>query len=426
MLKFKPQNYIGLVAPTFFILLTGGFLLYNEFIARGFLKPLPWGFNALTNAAALILLGVPALYLIFFSTAFHRSLYLKAVVTLALWLSAVALIYSLVGYKNSQHEAVSQTIKTLLLWFTMFSVGLFLRPSKILNKLVISFLVLVIVFIAVHYTSTASLTYIATRNEGHSLEFVASYQGYARSLSILFLYACALFYNHPVMQLSSVSIGCISLFFAGARSEFIAYLVVGLAVLSIDMLRLRLKQMSLKKSRFIAFSSFLILLILMITYIIMGEGSGSRMFELSDLANSTSNIARQRLHQLGLVHISTSPVFGVFGGHIVDGAVKSAYMHNVLSAWAGFGLPALALILYLQFAAVIGSFLLIKKSPSFTAVLSFEINLYSTLLLLVAKSVFWIVPPLGWGLFLQLLLGEANKKARRQGKQFYIAERQDV
>ena len=158
----------------------------------------------------------------------------------------------------------------------------------------------------------------------------------------------------------------------------------------------------------------------------MGEGSGSRMFELSDLANSTSNIARQRLHQLGLVHISTSPVFGVFGGHIVDGAVKSAYMHNVLSAWAGFGLPALALILYLQFAAVIGSFLLIKKSPSFTAVLSFEINLYSTLLLLVAKSVFWIVPPLGWGLFLQLLLGEANKKARRQGKQFYIAERQDV
>ena len=405
MLKDKSENAARLMATVFFLLLTEGFILYNEVVVRRLAPPLLGGFFGTTSVASLFFLGVPSVKLLFASAFSGKYFYAKAIIAFFAWISLVTLFYWATGYEKYQDEAVQQSFAVLPLWYSMFSIGLFLRPNKILENFTIGFLIAVVMFILIYCFESGSLMYYAKQGSQGLDEVLSSYQGYARSLSILFIYVFSLSYNQPIKLLLGSLIGSISLFFAGARSEFIGYIIVNLAVIAIDLIKVNSKKTSVNLKRLVPFS-LLVLFLIVISFYALSSNLDSRILQLFNVVDDSSYIARQDLEALGMMDISSNPLLGVFGGHVAATGSIGGYMHTILSAWAGFGLPAFALILYLQLAATLGSLWLVKRSYSQLCVLTFTLNLFSTFLLFTAKPIFWVVPPLGWGLFLQVSLSE--------------------
>jgi hypothetical protein len=271
----------------------------------------------------------------------------------------------------------------------------------------------VVIFIGVYCFVSGSLFYYAQRTAKDLEGAVSSYQGYARSLAILFLYARSLVVGRPIRLLFLTLIGGASLFVSGARSEFLGFLLVYFVLIAIGVLNVNSGKVS-ASPRLLLVLLLSLVVFTALGFYVLGSGLDSRILQLADLESANSYIARQDLLQVGMINVSSSPILGIFGGHIAYTGSSGGYIHNILSAWAGFGLPAFLLILYLQLSALRGSYLLAKRIPSGLCWLAFELNLFSSFLLFTTKSIFWIVPPLGWGLFLQISLSSAFDYCQKQ------------
>ena len=142
----KLQNLLSQLAIIFFFLLAGGFVLYNEVIARGFFPPILGGYFGIVSMGALLLLGLPSLSLLIANAVNGKFLYAQAVISFFAWISLVTLIYWVIGHEHYQVEAVRQSFESLLLWFSLFSVGSFFRLDKVLSQTVFWFLAASAVF----------------------------------------------------------------------------------------------------------------------------------------------------------------------------------------------------------------------------------------------------------------------------------------
>ena len=103
----------------------------------------------------------------------------------------------------------------------------------------------------------------------------------------------------------------------------------------------------------------------------------------------------------GWVDIKSSPVLGVYGGQMREpDGIFGHYMHNALSAWHQFGLLPFLIYCGLCFAPALvagwrmyGGF---STDPMWT--LTLYVGAFTLLLALLAKSIFWAMPALAWGL----------------------------
>jgi hypothetical protein len=399
--KILPQ----LVSSFFFLSLTAGFLVYNEAVARNLFPPVFGGFYGIASLGAIVLLGIPSLNR-FVVALRYKFIFPKAFIMLIAWLMLSIFFGFLVGIREYKLQAAMQLLDTLFLWLASFSIGFFLKPTKLLRQLILLFCALVIIFIIFYYLDTGSLMYYSREalglREGDS-ESVSNYQGYARSLAILFLYILAVNHDRPLFLVVSIFFASVTLFFAGARSELVGLILAVSTMMTFNFLTFKNANIAVKPKHFVAIFVLAATLVLAVVFLSQLQVD-SRIMEIYDLASSSSYIARTELFNTGISHILANPLFGVFGGHIRDSGGGGGYIHNILSAWAGFGFPAFTLILYLQLTATLGSFVLLRRSQGDLCAFAFLINLFSTILIVTSKPVFWEVPPLGWGLFLQALL----------------------
>jgi hypothetical protein len=377
----------GTQAELFFVLLFPLFYIYHYGLAAGLYPPVLAGwFGPVSVVAATIMsfLLVKAL---------HRglprpfaTLTLAFLVMLAYTLM-VALSHYLFGDQSIMPEAQRQYVALAVSWIALFGIGFHLRPN---NSFVTwnRFLFYVMVVIAWWHVDLSKMMFYAKQVLEVSTG-VATYQGFARSFvitAILLMVA----ETKPAKQIWVVALSIATLFILGARSEFVGFvLLVPLWFL-----------MNVRRTgwRFVV-STGLLLLGMPVVGMFIPEIVSSRQFQLLDLSSAPSWQGRTMLLSLGWQDIREHLLFGNFGGHIRIAGL-GGYIHNVLSAWHAFGLPGFILYLGLSVAAVVRAALIVlgDRCPTTRAQYALFINLFSLILLIGAKSVYWSVPALGWGL----------------------------
>jgi hypothetical protein len=131
------------------------------------------------------------------------------------------------------------------------------------------------------------------------------------------------------------------------------------------------------------------------------------MAELLDISRSTSWQTRMSLQSEAIEAILRNPLAGDFAYHVRE-LSAGAYAHNVLSAWAQFGV--IGFVLYL---ALIVTFALIairhafSSNPTWQAALGLNV---AALVVCMAEPVFSVVPALGWGFAVNGLLQDRSRR----------------
>lgn len=388
-----PYKKIGFVAGIYLLLLFPGFFLYHFALIEGILPSILGGWFGPLSLVGIPIL-VPFLVRAFINTRggaiYYLTLFVLLVLYTVLW---IGIHYFWGTIPQQSVVALENGVGLIIYWVVLFTIGIYVDFDRrwVWRGLLVGFLIMTCLTL-VNVNPTRMLMEFDMRQMAG--ERVASYQGFARSYAVTTILLLA--FNRKLMIQGLIFfLGTISLFFIGARSDFYGFLVVG--SLWIWMLFWRR-----------GLSNKILVVILLISAIVgfsITGVSGSRQFQIFDLSSSTSWLARIDFLKQGWEAIKASPLFGDYAGQISSGQVGS-YIHNGMSAWRQFGLVGFLLYTCMTVVSLILAILeyrrtLIHDSRTIAALF---LNVLCIILILVAKSVFWVLPPLAWGLTAGLLI----------------------
>jgi hypothetical protein len=268
--------------------------------------------------------------------------------------------------------------------------------------------ILMFMYLVWYVLTTGELMFYARQAFGS--DHIATYQGFARSglTMSIFLFA---FSRNPFVKIMVFCSSAFVLFIMGSRSEFVAFLFcIGTFVI------LRAHWGSL-------ISIFLYSVLMMGAVVVflavdISTLQGSRQFQLFNLGNASSFISRLELQNVAVAQILMNPILGEFGGHIIANGSAGSYSHNVLSVWVNYGLMVFVVYLALIVFPLVHTSLILLKNKHLNVDLTLAFLFLSAVFLLVvtSKSVFWVLPPLAWGLYaraIRLSKGHRGRPTRR-------------
>lgn len=312
-------------------------------------------------------------------------LFLTLVLLMAAWSVAFRFLGS--GHQ-SDPILLTQSLSTILFWVVNYLLvrRLSLDDGWLVKLLLIAFFSMFAVSIL---NQQGGFFYARKLAEGVEDNSIATYQGFARSAFVTLLLLVASVRTAWLPWL--YCLGIVLLFLLGARSEFVVFMLVGL-------LGIYVRSGAVRFGLFIGPLLFLGFAVLL--DVAMSEASGSRVFSLLDLADGSPLESRSYLSGLAWKEILESPIIGDYGSHLLAGGIGS-YAHNILSAWAGYGLVGFLLFAVLIFVPPI--FMLLEgrrigKMPS-SSIAAFLFLISMAIMVVVTKSIYYVVYPLGWALY---------------------------
>ena len=403
--RFFSRSSIYQSLATFgFVLLFPGFVLYHDLVARAMIPSVFGGFFSWVGLLLFVLLFVPSVLRIT-TGAWRGDKYALLITILFIYLGGVVGWHCVLMSSNSEVAAVNQAAQTLILWLSLLFVGVWLSinwPSfRSINWLAFFAALFLLLF---YVFTTGSIMYYASSFS--DADGVASYQGYARSALVLLLLLVAIAQSNK-QTIALFLGGAFILFVLGARSELFAFLAVVPIYLTLAAFRSP-RLMVLLIVMFLMLSAVVVFAFEFLTQ--------SRQLQVLNLGEASSWIARQQLMQESWQTILANPLMGKFGGHVHPDGSEGSYAHNILSAWASYGLVGFILILLASIWATISSaFLVIRQSNQNSGVsFAFLLNAAVLLLLLVSKSIFWVLPGLAFGVYLAQRKNIRKTSAKQQ------------
>ena len=389
-------SWPGRFALLNYYLLFPGFFIYHYLVAISAIPAVFGGWFSVVSLFALFMLG-PIYFLRLFYTndaaLIVNFAFLLFLVSAVFW--AVA-HYSFGIAEQAEQEVLIYNLVFALNLFALFLVGA-LWPSNDSfspNGLFLAFvLITLIVFLNTPFPNLFFLSDVYYSNTNESL---VTYQGYARSYSIIVIFLLV-YLNNFYKRYFVLILGLIGLFLVGARSEFYGMLIL-LPIFWLFELRANSRR------------ALLSLVVFILTAVAIATAFwdiiwDTRILRLINFAQDTSFISRSQAAQLGLAAIAENPVLGDYAGQVRSGQGFGSYMHNGLSAWRQFGLFPFLLFSFSLIAAVLSSmkFIVSKRTDSMLWRLVFVLSVFSTVLLIAAKSVYWASLGLTWGVFVAAL-----------------------
>jgi len=387
-----------------FLLLFPGFILYHFSLAALRISPPPildggFGIVALLTVLVLGIFAIRSILELEWEARFPFY------VVLVFAFFSYAVVWSVLHYlfidASYIWSAFVQVLQTVVLLVATFLVGWFVPIGSIWVKRVITFSFLAILaYLLVYVAMTGEMFFYGRKWFGVD-EGVASYQGFARSMLVISLFLIAVkdgLYAKVFVTVFSVFV----LFVLGARSEFSAFVAVTMFACMVFLL---------KDPRYPLLIGAAVIVCAVGIFANSDIVLQSRQLELLDLSESSSFQRRVALQSIAVDQIIENPLRGQFGGHVAEGGSTGAYAHNALSAWVSFGVMGFLLYIGLTVQAVMGSAIgFIRKggnTPTWT--LSLLVNVACLVLMVGAKSIFWPLPGLGWGLYVQARLRKGRE-----------------
>lgn len=174
------------------------------------------------------------------------------------------------------------------------------------------------------------LFYIETPE--NNKEYIAGYQSYALVLFTSSLIVISSNVKDGIKLFLGVMVSAFSLYFCGARTEFVLF------ILSVFLFFILFNKSLSIKFRV----EYLMISLVVILFFIIEFFPSYRMLNLFRLTSDYSVISRIEFFNNSLISIMESPFFGNYGDYVNYGGV-GAYAHNILSVWQNLGLLGLTL-----------------------------------------------------------------------------------
>jgi hypothetical protein len=394
----------GLIAVLGMIILFPGFFIYHLVIAASGMAPVLGGLFGVASLVIVIwyLIGfvcIPKLQ--FKLLQWYGLFFLGFVSFVIIW----ALSHWLLLDESYVYVALIQTVETVILWLALFLIALWLPiNSKLLKETFLYFFVATLLGLCLFVWVSGSLEFNVRRLFSAG-ENVASYAGFSRSMVVVLLFLAAYTLNY--LKFCSLTVaGMFTLFLLSARTEF---LVFPLALMALFFM----SSQTIKRMLILCVVGLLFVTLLVTLVTNFAELTDQNRFsELLKFDNSSSWLKRKELYDIAVSQIMNQPFSGFFGGHIAAES-RGGYAHNILSSWVNFGLIGFVLYFSLSFISLVGSFIGLahvsanngNENESMVVVWrqSFVLNVFSFVLIMFIKSVFWPVAALAWGLYARAL-----------------------
>ena len=376
------------------LLLFPGFFFYHTAVAVDLMPPVIGGF--FTPIAILILIIYLPLYFIF--NCKLSKVFLLYFSFFIFWGFYVFIEY-VIKYRLNNLGLLSWGLVAVITNVTSYITMLHfnLNDKKTVKYFFISFIIMCLIVL---FYSNNGRFYLKAETD---IDGVASYQGFARSLLFVF-YVCYVAYNNQRNKAIVMIISTIILFMNSARSELIFFIV---SIFIFNFINLR-------KDKFtVILNLFLITLVSINFDYILAKFSSNRLFELMHISKSTSFEGREEFAKKAWQVIQDHPLLGDYGYYIDIYGIGS-YSHNILSAWADFGI--LGFIFFLGISLYLLIFfinkIIFKASSDKSIQLLFLFS--STLLLgyLTAKDYSFMFFGLSLGLYVNYLQSTKYKEKK--------------
>lgn len=334
------------IATLAMVLFFPGFFIYHFLVGKGFIPPVLggyFGYITLILFLPLVVLGGFCL-----RTRLNGALVLYFLILLLIFLVSII---------NVLYQEPIGFHKEMFVWSisgVIINIAV-LVSSMFFNQIVYAkfslFFGFIIFFCVVLNIGPFGIFYLKME-AGEVSSQVATYQGFARSILVVFMLALPLLFEKLIRFYVFFLLGIVALYFNGARTEFVLFSFTVLLFLGACSVK--------SKRTFVALLVVLLLLgsVGLISYSHLPE---SRMLQLLDLSNSSSYLARLQIHNIALGIIEGNPILGRYGYYAVVGENGLGdFPHNILSAWVNLGLLGfcmyISLFLIMWSEAVVGFF----------------------------------------------------------------------
>lgn len=384
------RELLELLSPSMFLLLFNGFILYNILSAYNVIAPILGGYFGVISFCLYLLY--------FFGWAYvfkqmRSSLKLLMVIHMGIYLNAfVITLLFYFFYKQGMTPAINQSLGLLIIWSALFALAFYLMRSDKVFLLKINNISIVVlaIFMLFYIFTTGSLTLNLSLVSDLDEDSISGYQGIARNFLIISLLSVC-FIDNKFSNLIIMVLSLLIFFFLGARSEFVAFILVAFLLLSV-----KLKD----NNKYFLFFIFLTVLTSFSFLIFKDFFLNSRQLQIFNYSESSSWMARSEFEEIGMMKIKNNLVLGDFGGHLKNGSELGGYIHNSLSAYANYGLIFYVGYILISVVATFDSFMnFFKNTYSKDWSYAFSINCASLFLILFTKPVFWVVPFFAWGIY---------------------------
>lgn len=400
------------IAAISFFLLFPGFLIYHQLLAMELWQPFIRGLYGPVSLASLVAFLVLLPWNRDLLRACGKERYVLYVLVFLLYTLVWTVAHYLVQAGENMQLATPQSLQTIIFWACLFLTGLLLPlESKALKRMFFAVFLLALLFLLHFSISAGQLTFRANWFYGQWGGDVATHQGYSRSALVILLFLLAVFTGIKV-RIGLILSGAFVLFMLASRADFSAFLVVCLALSVI---------FGIKKPVYflVAPIFFLVLSGMFLVAANIDDRMTmirlTRQLEIFNLFEATSWANRMKLQEIALEQIAANPLTGQFGGHVTDAGHTGKYAHNVLSAWVSYGFFGFFVYLGLIVVAfwVSARRFVLKRHDAPVWIFAFLLNFLCLLLVMGARSVYWPLPALGWGLVAQGLI---NSRAGARAK----------
>lgn len=405
------------VPAVFFFALFPAFFTYHALITMKAVTPfIPGGGWTFTNALGVAVLGTIVLHTTITSQAVGKWRVHAPVAVLGAWVAVYAVGYALFGSGVQRSpEMFLESAKLLIGWGCLYCIGYLFRPDAAMVRLLLYSLMAM---------AAITLLMIDPADLLHPGEGGASYHWFANAIVFVAIFALAL---APLrVQPAVVAVALCSLFVIGSRAEFygFAILILGWAMIHVWQRRIdpivnamvatllvsvvagaALPHLSVENISTPAVSpSAAVRNSALLPLLPSDETSFQRQLEIANLTTSRSWQDRESFLIKGWAGIKSSPLAGDYGGQLRDGGSIGSYIHNGLSAWRQFGLVPFLIYAVLCLAPFcVAGWRVARGETDPLWMLTLYAGGFTLLLVVMAKSVFWALPALAWGLLAQQL-----------------------
>lgn len=396
------QGLLLIVFPVFFA--------YQTLAAFGVIPLILGGGLSLFAGLALVALGPFVL--------FRLKEFWPAVAVLAA-LSAIVLAYAayyrLFGSDYQRHMGLAlSSVKLVSAWGGFFCIGLLIKPSELFRR-VLFWAVILMAVVTPFLVKTPALSLIDTVRSGWG---VASYQFFSDAFAFTAMLAVVYAWGRKSEPwLVAVSLATIFLLLSRSGQAGLLAAFAGWGVLKLLHGQYRPLLVAVAGTAAILGASLLLQPVVPDLVAAKNLESGvpsvdtsasdiiDRQMEIVNLGESKSWSERGKFLTGGVDDIMRSPVVGDYAGQVRDFGFFGAYIHNALSAWRQYGFVAFLLYVGLSVSAFAGAGWHVvwrrETDPGWLA--AAMISGFSLLLILGAKSVYWPMPALGWGMTTAML-----------------------
>ncbi len=362
-------KYINFV----FILLFPLFFIYHVLVAKGYIPPFLGGYFSI-----IALLNFP--FLVILSLIYKKSNRQFTLIEIIFFLLLIYTFFiAIVNFLLNPLPLENNEMLIFSIRGIVFSIICYILGKHIsiynenFKKLIVFFLLLFLIIILLNLNEFG-MFYLRLSSENAA--FTISYQGYARVLTIVGLIAIALIKN-PYPRLFVYIVVSISLFFNGARTEFVLFNFAAIIFFTVFMPRI----------------IYIIILGFIVSFIIIMQNETlqnlileNRLLELfTNLESSTSGNARFDTILIALQTISENPLFGNYGSYVEIGGI-GYYAHSIISAWVNLGLFGFVLYILLFFLMLLYIYIYKYKKSSIEYKLFLLFFTFTFMAMIVSKD----------------------------------------